>query len=163
METENCIKVAMADMRLCRGTGKLYTLGLGSCVAVALYDRDRKVAGMAHIMLPDSRRFTRPENPGKFADTAIESLLEKMVDAGADRKAIIAKIAGGARMFSGKGESGIFRIGPRNVQAAKEKLAELAIPIEAEDTGGFEGRAVEMDAADGMMMVRSAGKAVKYI
>ena len=49
---EEIIKVGMADMKMCAAPDKLTTLGLGSCVGIALYDPVTKISGMIHIMLP---------------------------------------------------------------------------------------------------------------
>ena len=93
------IKVGMADLKVCTYPDSLTTLGLGSCVGIALYDSVTKVTGLAHIMLPDSTKITKNENIAKFADTGIAETLRLMLLQGANRKRIVAKIAGGADMF----------------------------------------------------------------
>ncbi len=77
------IRVKIADYAVKKEEGMLITVGLGSCVGVALYDSFAKVAGLAHILLPDSALFKTPSNPAKFADTAIPLLLEQMISVGA--------------------------------------------------------------------------------
>lgn len=158
----NSIKVGMADLKTCVVPDSLTTLGLGSCVGIALYDKIKKVSGLAHIMLPDSTQITRDKNPAKFADTGIDLLIEKMVALGADKRRLQAKIAGGAQMFSFQSStSDLMRIGDRNVEAVKKKLNELGIPILAEDTGANYGRTIELFSETGELLVKSVGKPEK--
>ncbi len=158
----NSIKVGMADLQTCVVPDSLTTLGLGSCVGIALYDRVKKVSGLAHIMLPDSTQITRDKNPAKFADTGIDLLIEKMVELGADSKRLQAKIAGGAQMFSFQSSTNdLMRIGDRNVEAVKKKLKELGIPILAEDTGANYGRTIVFFSETGELLVKSVGKPEK--
>jgi chemotaxis protein CheD len=160
---ENLIKVGMADLQASRHPCVLTTLGLGSCVGIALFDSVRKVAGLAHIMLPSSQQVTNNSNVAKFADTGIEKLVEDMVKLGANRASITAKLAGGAQMFSFSDASDIMRIGARNVASSKEKLNELKIPVIAEDTGGNYGRTIELNSGDGKLMIKTIGHGVKEI
>ena len=127
------IKVGMADLKVAKPPDGLTTLGLGSCVAVALRDPVTKVGGMIHVMLPDSTNMRGANaNPAKFADTGIAELIRKMEEAGARKTRLTAKIAGGATMFavSTKCEWGM--VGERNVEACKKVLASYRIPILAE-------------------------------
>ena len=87
-------------MKVAKNPHLLTTLGLGSCVGIALYDRENKIGGLAHIMLPYSNEFKNNSNPLKFADTAVEKLLYKMKEAGSNIEKLTGKIAGGARMFN---------------------------------------------------------------
>lgn len=157
------IKVGMADLNIIKAPGILTTLGLGSCVGIALYDKQSKIAGLAHIMLPSSEEIKNNANKAKFADTGIELLIEKMLRKGAKRELLTAKIAGGAQMFSFDNNNSILKIGQRNVQATKDKLKELNIKIIAEDTGGNYGRTIELNADDGSLLVKTIGHGVKVI
>ena len=157
------IKVGMADMNVCTSPDSIITLGLGSCVGVILYDPIAKICGMVHVMLPDSRAISNNSNVAKFADTGIESLLEKVVDAGAVKNRIVSKIAGGAQMFAFQTKSDMVRIGERNVEASKLKLKQLGIPLKAEDTGLNYGRTVIFYPETGKFIIRSAGKPEKTI
>jgi len=157
------IKVGMADLQSSRHPCVLTTLGLGSCVGIALYDPVRKVVGMAHIMLPSSQQARNNSNIAKFADTAISKLVEDMTNIGASRSQIVAKLAGGAQMFSFNDSSEMLRIGARNVSASKEMLQLLRIPIIAEDTGGNYGRTIELNSENGILLVRTIGHGVKEI
>lgn len=157
------IKVGMADLKVCHAPDAVTTLGLGSCVGVALYDKVTKVAGLVHVMLPDSTQVRQNQNRAKFADTGIDFLIETMVADGANKSRLTAKIAGGAQMFAFSGNNDMLRVGERNVEAVKKKLGELGISILAEDTGLNFGRTVEFYPEDGSFVIKSVGKPVKTI
>lgn len=160
---ENLIKVGMADLQCMSHPSILTTLGLGSCVGIALYDSKTKIIGMAHIMLPSSLQARNNSNSAKFADSAITCLLEGMIKMGAVRSNIVAKIAGGSQMFAFSESSDMMRIGTRNVISTKEKLDELKIPILSEDTGGNYGRTIELYSNDGKLLIKTIGHGVKQI
>ncbi|MDD6571024.1 MAG: chemotaxis protein CheD [Thermoflexaceae bacterium] len=157
------IKVGMADLKICKYPDKLTTLGLGSCVGIALYDSATKISGLAHIMLPDSTQIRNNSNIAKFADTGIVELIRQMTAAGASKSRLTAKIAGGAQMFAMKDNSDFMRVGDRNVEAVKAVLAKEGIRIIAQDTGLNYGRTVELDSATGEYLIKSVGKPVKVI
>lgn len=157
------IKVGMADLNVCTSPNALTTLGLGSCVGIALYDPIRKIAGLVHIMLPDSTKIINNENKAKFADTGIDALIYEMLKIGADRRVLSAKIAGGAQMFAFGTNNEMMRIGERNVESTKWKLQQLGIPIKAEDTGANYGRTVEVYPETGILLIKSVGKEIKGI
>lgn len=157
------IKVGMADLKVCPFPNAITTLGLGSCVGIALYDPVTKVAGLAHIMLPDSTKIRNNDNKAKFADTGIDELVRLMVQAGANQSRLVAKIAGGAQMFAFKADSEMVRIGDRNVECTKKKLKELNIRLLAEDTGLNYGRTVEFYSETGEFLIKSVGKPKKII
>lgn len=154
------IKVGMADLKTCVSPNGVTTLGLGSCVGIALRDPANKVGGLAHIMLPDSTAIKNSQqNIAKFADTGIEELVRQMEQLGARRSRIVAKIAGGATMFSFQGgTSKVGQVGERNVEAVKAKLKELKIPILAQDTGANYGRTVIFYPESGEFHIRAVGK-----
>lgn len=157
------IKVGMADLNICKSPDMITTLGLGSCIGIALYDPVTKIGGLAHIMLPDSTQMRNNSNIAKFADTGIEELVKRMIAAGASKNRLVAKIAGGAKMFEVSGLSAIGNVGERNAQASKEKLKQLGIPLKAEDTGLNYGRTVELYTETGEFRIKSVGKTVKTI
>ncbi|WP_024831354.1 chemotaxis protein CheD [Ruminiclostridium josui] len=157
------IKVGMADLNSSRHPCMLTTLGLGSCVGVALYDSTSKVAGLAHVMLPSSEQAKNNSNIAKFADTAIVKLVDDMIKLGARKDRIVAKLAGGAQMFVFNQSSDLMRIGYRNVVASKEKLKLLNIPVISEDTGGNYGRTIELYSDDGRLMIKTIGFGIKQI
>ncbi len=157
------IKVGMADLKLCISPNSITTLGLGSCVGVAIRDTNGKVGGLAHVMLPDSKEIKNNSNIAKFADTGVEELVRQMEKAGALRSRMVAKIAGGAQMFAMQQNSALVKVGDRNVAAVKKKLAELRIPIRAEDTGLNYGRTVEFYPETGDYIIKAVGKPPKKI
>jgi len=157
------IKVGMADMNLCSAPDAITTLGLGSCVGIVLYDATKKLCGMVHVMLPDSTQIRNNQNLAKFADTGIEALLGELLKMGANRRCITAKIAGGAQMFAFSTNNDMLRVGERNVEATKRKLAQLGIPILAEDTGLTYGRTIEFYPENGNLIIKAVGKPVKAI
>jgi len=158
------IKVGMAELNVVHNPGVLITLGLGSCVAIALYDVKQKIAGLAHIMLPSSKNIKNNENKAKFADTAVYCLVEEMEKIGANIKDIQAKIAGGAQMFSFKNKnSDLLTIGERNVIATLQTLKEAGIPVVGQDTGGNYGRTVELYAQNGVLLIKTIGRGIKQI
>lgn len=157
------IKVGMADYNICKTPDAITTLGLGSCVGIALYDSTRKIAGLAHIMLPDSTQVRNNTNIAKFADTGIDACIDMMVKNGASRSGLTAKIAGGAQMFAFGSNNDMLRIGERNVEATKKKLKALGIRILAEDTGANYGRTIEFYPETGELLIKAVGKPRKTI
>lgn len=157
------LKVGMADMKVAANGEWLKTTGLGSCVGLTLFDGNRRIAGMAHIMLPSSDIAREGKiNPAKYADTAVPELIARLQRAGADIGRLVAKMAGGAQMFALAGKD-MMRIGPRNVESVKQALERYGIPLVAEDTGGDYGRTIEFDSRTGMLLIRSVQHGVKEI
>jgi chemotaxis protein CheD len=154
----------MADLNIARHGDMLKTTGLGSCVGLTLFDEKTRIGGMAHVMLPSSEIARETDvNVAKYADTAIPELIDRMKQAGAATGRLIAKMAGGAQMFAFASQSEAMRIGPRNVDSCKAVLSRLAIPLEAEDTGGSYGRTIEFDCSSGVLIIRSVQLGVKEI
>lgn len=152
------IKVGMADLKTCKAPDGVTTLGLGSCVGVAIRDPITKIGGLAHVMLPDSTAIRQNNNIYKFADTGITELVRLMEQLGAKRNRMVAKIAGGAQMFAFQNKTELVRVGDRNVEASKKKLKELNIPILAEDTGDSYGRTVIFYPETGDFVIRAVGR-----
>lgn len=160
------IKVGMADLKTCVSPDGVTTLGLGSCVGIAIRDTHKKIGGLAHIMLPDSTAVRNGQlNIAKFADTGIVELVKQMEKLGASRSRMVAKIAGGATMFpfQGQGNVNVGQVGDRNVEATKAKLKELKIPIIAQDTGKNYGRTVIFYPETGDYHIRAVGRAETII
>ena len=155
MNLDEMIKVGMADLKTCKSPEVLTTLGLGSCVGVAIYDPVSKISGLLHCMLPDSTQFRNNSNTAKYADSGIDELISQMVKLGANRARLVAKIAGGAQMFAMKTNNDTLRVGERNVEAVKKKLSELNIRLLAEDCGLNYGRTVEFYSETGEYVIKS--------
>ena len=161
---ENSIVLGMADLMVIRAPVKLITLGLGSCIGLVVYDSTAKIAGMAHIMLPNSRGLMGSEKVGKFADTAVPAIIEQMLKLGAVKSRIKAKIAGGAQMFSLPGMSADFlTVGAKNVSETTKRLRGLGIVLTAADTGGNKGRTIEFSTSNWMLKVKTLGKGISEI
>lgn len=135
----------------------MMTMALGSCLGVVLYDETTNIGGLAHVMHPKRELVKNNANKAKFVDSAILLMLSRMVKRGARRERIVAKIFGGARMFKNvMGSPGVLQIGEKNIKSAREKLAELGIPVVAEDVGGDQGRTISFNISDGTVLLRDA-------
>lgn len=157
--------MGMAELKVARPPDKLAVYGVGSCVVLALWDPEAKVAGLAHSMLPTAA--AQPggeEQPAKFCDTAVGALVAAMEAEGAQRGRMVARLVGGANMFSFTArEQGPLTLGERNLFSARETLRSWGLPLRGEECGGDKGRSVEVDAADGSCMVWSAFQYVRWL
>lgn len=157
------VRVKVADYAVRRGPHLLTTIGLGSCVAIALYDRDTQIGALAHILLPSPAMSRESSNPAKFPETIVPLLLEEMRALGTRDTRVSAKIVGGASMFGQLVNNTGINVGERNVVATREALAAAGVPIIAEDTGLDYGRSVYFHLADGRLEVRSLKKGDRVI
>lgn len=149
------VPVRIGDVKVARGDSLLFTIGLGSCVAVALWDPELCIGGLAHAILPTPGSGRAEAPRGRFVETAVPELLRMMVDAGATAQQLRARIAGGASMFRDVLESEGLKLGRRNVEAAQEALAKEGLQVEGEDVYGTYGRSVFLRTRDGRMLVTS--------
>lgn len=153
------IRVGMGEMKVARPPALLTAVGIGSCVAVIIRDNESGTGGMAHVMLP-----WLPQNPRegtnllKYANYAIDKMVEQIVETGGSLGKLSAKIVGGSHMFETTKGSFPMDIGGRNLEAVRRKLIQMDIEILAEDSGGNHGRSVELSLEDGSVMVRSVRK-----
>ena len=146
--------VGISDWKVGRGDDIIVTYALGSCIGTCLYDKTTGIAGLSHIMLPDSTAIIDGHTTRmKFADTALPDMVERMRVMGANITALKAKIAGGAVMFQTANSR--FNIGERNIEAVKAALAKLRIPILAEDVGLNYGRTMTFWAENGAVEISS--------
>ncbi len=169
---EETVNVGVAEYYVTHNPHVLASFGLGSCVGVAIYDEKRRIGGLAHIMLPDSKSISKPGGPGRYADTAIQAVVAEMEKLGSRRRDMKAKMAGGACMFTIPGAKNPknvpgpalgMQIGERNIEAAKRVLQELKIPLVAEDTGGDYGRTMRFFISDGSVLVSSIKHGTKSL
>ena len=156
------IVVGMADLKVAKNPDILTTLGLGSCVGVTLYDKTKKIGGMAHCMLPSYKGY-EGQNIAKFADSAIIELINQLHRLGVPKNALVAKIAGGAHMFGRSQNNDMLKIGERNAAASLAILKQLSIPIVGNDTGGTHGRTIELHMESGALKIRTVGAGEKFI
>jgi chemotaxis protein CheD len=153
--TQPPIFVRVAHAEVTEGEGILATVGLGSCVAILLYDPLPTVAGMAHVLLPAPHREFDGVQPAKYATTAVPYLLQEMATRGARRSRVTARLVGGASMFGGARTSSLGAAGERNLQAVRDALDWAGIPVTGEEVGQAYGRSVRMHASDGRVVVSS--------
>lgn len=156
------VNVGISDMKIVNVPKGLISYALGSCVGICIIDKAAQIAGMAHIMLPYNTNSDK-SNVFKYADTGIDEMIRQMERLGCSRSRMIAKIAGGARMFDIKGSSTIGNIGERNVVATKETLQKLKIKLFSEDVGQNYGRTITFDSTTGSLTIKSFGKDLKII
>lgn len=160
----NHIRVQVADWAVGQGETLITTLGLGSCVAIAIHDPVTRIGALAHILLPELTPNHSGANRAKFARTAVPMLLEAMTRLGAgEAPTLQARLAGGASMFAALLQNGGLNVGERNVVAAREALAEAGVALVGEDTGGDYGRSVYFDLRDGRLEVRSLKRGTNVV
>jgi len=154
------INLKIGEMEITTNHGLiLVASGLGSCIGLAVYDKKSRMAGMAHIALPDSsikHEKDVDEEFGKYADTAVPAILERMLSLGSKKDDLIIKIAGGANIYNFKEDSSLFNIGERNVQAVEEAVKGLNLSITKADTGGNIGRSLKLSVINGMFYLKTA-------
>lgn len=157
------IVVRVADLNVGGVEDVLVTVGLGSCVAIVLYDAVARVGGLAHILLPSPALSRDTANVGKFPQLALPRLLELMAARGANSKRIAARIAGGASMFASLAPAGTIQMGERNVVATRQALSVAGLPLVAEAVGGDFGRTVRLVVADGRLEVSSVAHGTQVL
>lgn len=147
-------RVGISEYRIAGAPQKLISYGLGSCVGVILYEPELKLGGLAHTLLPERRPGMGEDRPGKFVTLAIRRMLRELLELGAERDRITARLCGGAHMFHPPPDDPAHTVGQRNIRAARKTLDELGIELSGEDVGGRIGRTVEFDLATGKVLLR---------
>ena len=147
--------VRVADLKVGEEDDILVTVGLGSCIAIILYDALARIGGLAHVLLPSPALSHREANPAKCPQTAVPLLLEQMAGRGASPRRITGRIAGGASMFAALAAPGTVQMGERNVVATRNTLMVHSIPLVTEDVGADYGRTVRFRVADGRVDIMS--------
>jgi chemotaxis protein CheD len=150
---EDAVLVGVGELAVADYPQTLVTQALGSCVGLTLWDPIRRGGGMAHIMLPTKGDTAAEGLRFRFAASAVPALVDMLADAGSPKRRLVAKLAGGAAMFGA--DTGGASIGARNIAQTKLELAELGIPLRAEDTGGGHARTIELHLDTGILLVRS--------
>ncbi|WP_088069499.1 chemotaxis protein CheD [Gottfriedia luciferensis] len=158
------MKIGIAEMGIVKGSEVIRTSGLGSCVGVVVYDEEKRIAGMVHVMLPDSGLAKDGQlNKAKFADTAIKELIDQIVRNGGRRQYLKAKLAGGSQMFQFNSTNEMMRIGPRNVEAVLQQLDKLQIRVLGSDVGGNKGRTIEFSPENSLLNIKIVNQGVIII
>ncbi|MBK7859265.1 MAG: chemotaxis protein CheD [Archangiaceae bacterium] len=135
----------------------LITYALGSCVAVVVHDPKRRVGGLLHYMLPQSKAM--PEKavaqPGMFADTGVPMLFHRLYAVGCHKRELVVKVVGGGHLL---GAADAFDIGHRNLEVLDKVFARSGVFVAARDVGGAVSRTVELNVGTGRVTVRSHRK-----
>jgi chemotaxis protein CheD len=155
--------VRVADLRAGVGDDVLVTVGLGSCVAILLYDGEARVGGLAHTLLPSSNLARHDGNPAKFPQSAVPRLLELMIAEGARPERVTGRLAGGASMFASLAPPGTVQMGERNLVAARQALSSHSVPLVGEAVGGDFGRTVRLRVRDGRVEVSTVSHGVQHL
>lgn len=151
MTARTIIHVPIGKMRVSTSPNNILFTCVGSCCAVTLYDGSNKIAGMVHTVLPGKRQVARAGDRHAFyADTGIPLLISEMEQQGAVCEKMIATVVGGA-CLSGDGKSSI---GSHNTEQVLSLLEKSAIPVTREETGGEQGRVIEIDVDNGRVKIR---------
>ncbi len=147
------VSVGMGEVIVSRDPGvELVCLGLGSCIAVCLYEPRQRLAAMAHVVLPTCGGF-HSERPGKYADTAIPHLLREVRKNSADPMHSRVVLCGGAAIFPPI--NALVDIGRRNLVAVKGALRESGVAIVKQEVGGRESRTVRLSVETGQVRLRT--------
>lgn len=162
-QEKKIIEVNIAEMKIGSAPDILVTRGLGSCLGITIYDPLKKIGGIAHPMLPDINLARVKSNPYRFVNSAIMKMIEELEKMGGLKSRFVAKIFGGAKMFSSFAQDNLLNVGQKNIDMALNVLKDLGIKIVAQDTGGNFGRTVEFDLEDGKTYVNTVFKGKKEI
>ena len=149
-------RVSIAEAQLGHAPEVLKAYGLGSCLAVALYDPELRLGALGHMLLPTGPTRGGEGTETKYVDLGIRRMISALGEAGADPARLVAKTAGGANMFEAEYQTLISGIGSRNARSARQVLNAVGVPLLAEDVGGNRGRTVEFDLASGTVIVYCA-------
>ena len=150
--------VGISDMKVTAGPGdSIITHSLGSCIGLALYDPEIRAGGLIHCMLPLSKiaPALAGGRPLMFIDTGVPLLIDALLDMGAEKRRLVATVAGAAQMLD---RNNHFNIGERNQVILRKILWKNQIPIAAEDTGGTMARTMNLEIATGITTLRTGGR-----
>jgi chemotaxis protein CheD len=157
------IEVNIAEVKIVRSPDVLVTRGLGSCLGITIYDPLKKIGGMAHAMLPDIDVAKVKSNPARFVNSVIRKMVEDLEKEGGFRSRFVAKIFGGAHMFSFISADNILNVGQKNIDTAIEVFKDLGVKVGAQETGGSFGRTIEFNLENGMVHVHTISQGEKEV
>jgi len=149
--------VGVADLVVSNdSSAEIVTYSLGSCLGVTVYDPVKKIGGLLHLMLPDSKidSAKAATSPFMFVDTGVPRLFHAAYNLGADRSRLVVKVAGGAQLLD---QQGVFNIGSRNIDALEKLLAQNGLKTHGCDVGGLSSRTVRLDLGNGQVTVKTPG------
>ncbi len=151
---DDLVVIGIGEYVVVEGLIKISTIGLGSCIGTVIYDEKQKISGMSHIMLPT--RMNPQDKIGKYADTALPAMINDMLQKGAERPRMKAKIAGGASLFDFKDDH--LKIGERNAEAVEQVLSTQNIRLIGKDVGGNRGRTIIFDPVTNELFIKMVKK-----
>jgi chemotaxis protein CheD len=160
---EKIIEVEMAQLILAEAPARLVTRGLGSCLGITIYDPIKKIGGMVHAMLPDIEKAKIQTNSARFVNSAVKTMVKEMEKKGCSKPRMVAKVFGGAHMFSFIISDGALNVGQKNVEMAESVLNEMNIKIAVLETGGTFGRTIELDLNDGKVLIKTVSWGEKEV
>jgi chemotaxis protein CheD len=161
-KSDKIINVGIADIKVGKSPEVLRTT-LGSCIGIVLYNPDKQIGAISHIMLAkDPTGKDLDKNPFKYGESALPILLKMMEEAGSPLGSFSARIFGGASMFKGINSNFLQNIGEQNITIVRDFLTAKKIPILVEDVAGHEGRTISLYLDDGRILLKKAG-AEKYL
>jgi chemotaxis protein CheD len=155
--------VGVAEMQISNDPGAdLVTYSLGSCIGIAVYDPDKKIGGLLHVMLPDSNIHQAKAAlwPSMFVNTGVPRLFHALYNLGADRSRLVISAAGGAQFLD---TAEVFNIGARNQQALLQLLARNGFSLQASDLGGVSSRTLRLDLNTGRVQIQTPGVTPYYL
>lgn len=142
------IFLAPGELVVCRAAVHIRTI-LGSCIAVCLWDRRRRVGGVNHYLLPRPADGETCDN--RFGSVAIPRLIVGVCGAGGAPADLEAAVIGGGRPMAG---ITIGAAGDANTTVALEMLGARGIPVVRQETGGDHGRKLLFNPHTGELTVR---------
>lgn len=137
--------VNSGEVAACQGSGVLRAGAIGSCVVVTGYDPDSCVGGMAHVMLPGVSQDPDPSVRTKFAENALQAMVQKMLASGATEAGLHICLIGGGNLL-GEGHDSP---GPETVRSLAALLDIMNIRPVATELGGTQRRTCALDVACG--------------
>jgi chemotaxis protein CheD len=146
--------VGVADYRVSQDPKAiLITCALGSCIALSLHDPVAGIGGLLHFMLPNAEGNASRAgfNPAMYADTGIPMLLAEIQKLGANRRKLVANLAGGSQILD---PAGLFNIGRRNHIAARNLLWKAGILVRNEAVGGSITRSFGLQVGSGQTWLK---------
>ncbi len=127
---------------------------LGSCIAACLWDRDRRIGGMNHFLLPDTG--AGGGDSGRYGSYAMDLLIGELIKRGATRGSMEAKIFGGGAVISGMNT---INVGERNTAFVLDYLRTERISVVSKDVLDIYPRKVCFLPHSGKAMVKRLASA----
>lgn len=133
---------------------------LGSCVSVTLWHPRLHIGGMCHYMLPHRAHRAGRSLSGKYADEALQLLLQEVVRSRTRPEEYEVKLFGGGNMFASSRDqqAGCKNVSCRNVEAGRQLVAQHGFRIKAESLGGNGHRQIVFDVGSGDVWVKRHAK-----